>query len=95
MSKEEIAVKCSQVIKTYDQGENAIVALRGIDLEVKSGELIILAGPSGCGKTTLISVIAGILNQDSGECEVYSHSLSRMSKTERIAFRAKNIGFVF
>lgn len=95
MKRGEIAVKCQQVIKTYGQGENKIVALRGIDLEVKSGEMMMLAGPSGCGKTTLISVIAGILDQDTGECEVYGHSLSRMSKAEKIAFRAKNIGFVF
>jgi putative ABC transport system ATP-binding protein len=72
-----------------------VVALRGVDLEIHSGEMMMLAGPSGCGKTTLISVVAGILDQDSGECEVYGHSLSRMSKAEKIAFRSKNIGFVF
>lgn len=90
-----IAVKCKDVTKTYGKGENKILALRGVNLEVKSGELLMLAGPSGCGKTTLISIIAGILDQDSGECEIYGHSLSQMNKTERIAFRAKNIGFVF
>lgn len=95
MNKGEIAVKCQHVIKTYGRGENKIVALRGIDLEVRSGEMMMLAGPSGCGKTTLISVIAGILNQDSGECEVYGQPLSHMSKAEKIAFRAKHIGFVF
>ena len=71
------------------------MALSGVNLEVKSGEMMMLAGPSGCGKTTLISVIASILNQDSGECKVYGHDLNKMSKAERIAFRAKNIGFVF
>ena len=42
-------------------------ALRGIDLEVRGGELLMLVGPSGCGKTTLISVIAGILDRDAGD----------------------------
>jgi putative ABC transport system ATP-binding protein len=95
MNNSEIAVKCTGLIKTYGKGENKVVALRGVDLEVKSGELLMLAGPSGCGKTTLISVIAGILDQDSGSCEVYGHPLNQMSKAEKITFRAKNIGFVF
>lgn len=95
METDQLAVKCKDVIKIYGQGTSKIVALRGVDLEVKSGELMMLAGPSGCGKTTLISVIASILYQDSGVCKVYGHELSQMSKIERIAFRAKNIGFVF
>jgi len=95
MSAPEIAVSCKNVVKIYGTGENQVIALRGVNLEVRSGEMMMLAGPSGCGKTTLISVIAAILNQDSGNCEVYGHSLSEMEKPERIAFRAKNIGFVF
>lgn len=91
----QLAVKCKDIIKIYGEGARKIVALRGVDLEVKSGEIMMLAGPSGCGKTTLISVISGILNQDSGSCEVYGHPLSQMSKVNKIAFRAKNIGFVF
>ena len=55
------AVDCRELAKTYGEGETAVQALRGIDLEVRSGELMMLVGPSGCGKTTLISIIAGIL----------------------------------
>ncbi len=95
MGTDQLAVKCKNVIKFYGQGTGKIVALRGIDLEVKSGELMMLAGPSGCGKTTLISVIASILDQDSGECKVYGHELNELSKEEKIVFRARNIGFVF
>lgn len=95
METSQLAVKCKNVIKIYGEGTAKIVALRGVDLEVKSGELMMLAGPSGCGKTTLISVIASILDQDSGECKVYGHDLIHLSKEEKIAFRAKNIGFVF
>ena len=54
-----------------------------------------LAGPSGCGKTTLISIIAGILDQTSGECELFGQDLTQMTEDEKIQFRAKNIGFVF
>lgn len=71
------------------------MALRGIDLEVRCGELLMVIGPSGCGKTTLISVIAGILDQDSGQCEVLGQELNRMAKAERTHFRGRSIGFVF
>ena len=70
-------------------------ALRGVDLEVRAGELMMLVGPSGCGKTTLISVIAGVLSRDGGECSVLDHDYTRMSSNTTTRFRGQNIGFVF
>jgi putative ABC transport system ATP-binding protein len=92
---EKLAVQCHGVIKTYGTEEARIMALRGIELEVRMGELMMLVGPSGCGKTTLISVIAGILDQDAGICCVYDHDMLRMSSPEKIGYRARNVGFVF
>jgi putative ABC transport system ATP-binding protein len=54
-----------------------------------------LVGPSGCGKTTLISVIAAILSQDSGNCEVLGQDLMGMDQNQRTRFRGVSIGFVF
>ena len=71
-----LAVRCSGIVKTYGQGGSKVTALRGIDLEIRRAELMMLVGPSGCGKTTLISVIAGILDQDDGECRVYRQDLN-------------------
>jgi putative ABC transport system ATP-binding protein len=71
------------------------MALRGIDLDVRRGELLMVVGPSGCGKTTLISVIAAILGQDSGECEVLGRDLTNMDQKERTRFRGESIGYVF
>ncbi len=93
--EKNIAVYCQQLTKTYHTGGDNILALAGIDLSIKMGELMMLVGPSGCGKTTLISVIAGILNQDSGICEVFGHSLNKMGSNEKLKFRANYIGFVF
>jgi putative ABC transport system ATP-binding protein len=89
------AIHCRDVVKTYGAGAARVVALRGIDLDVRQGELMMLVGPSGCGKTTLISVIAGILNQDSGVCTVYGHDLHAMSQRDRTRYRGRSIGFVF
>ena len=54
-----------------------------------------LVGPSGCGKTTLISIIAGVLEADSGECTVLDYDLMRLTQPQKTAFRAHAIGFVF
>src|SRR3981189_1935083 len=92
---EQFAVQCRGVTKTYGTGDARVTALSGIDLEVRRGELLMVVGPSGCGKTTLISVIAGILDQDSGQCEVLGHDLKDMGQRERARFRGLSIGFVF
>ena len=88
-------VICRGVTKSYGSGATKTPALRGIDLDVRPGELLMLVGPSGCGKTTLISVIAGILDQDGGSCELFGKDVSRLSSRQRVRFRGKNIGFVF
>lgn len=89
------AVLCRDVKKTYGIGEDRVPALRGIDLEVRAGELLMLVGPSGCGKTTLISVMAGILDQDQGDCLVFQRDWLRMSSREKTDFRGRSVGFVF
>jgi len=90
-----IAVSCCRITKSYGTGDARVTALRGVDLEVRRGELLMLVGPSGCGKTTLISVITAILDQDSGECEVLGRDLQYMNQSERAHFRGVSIGFVF
>jgi putative ABC transport system ATP-binding protein len=91
----EVAVRLKAVTKTYGKGESAVVALRGVDLDVRAGELLMLVGPSGCGKTTLISVAAGILDRDGGECQVFGQDLQAMKDRDRVRYRGDNIGFVF
>jgi putative ABC transport system ATP-binding protein len=94
-SKNSLAVSCHGVTKTYGRGQAAVQALRGVDLEVRTGELLMLVGPSGCGKTTLISVIAGVLGRDGGECTVFDHDYQQMRELDTTRFRGRNIGFVF
>lgn len=90
-----LAVSCKNIQKAYVTGTTRVDALRGVDLEVETGELLLIVGPSGCGKTTLLSIIAGILTQDVGECFIFGENLNAMPNGEKTAHRGKNIGFVF
>lgn len=90
-----VAVRCENLTKTYDTGEQKVTALNNVNLEIRLAELMMLVGPSGCGKTTLISIIAGILNQDTGLCELFGENLLTMKSTDKLRFRATKIGFVF
>ena len=89
------AVYCRGVTKEYVSGPSSVLALRGVDLEVRLGELLMLVGPSGCGKTTLISVVAGILDHNQGQCLVFQQDLRAMGQNARTRFRGENVGFVF
>jgi len=90
-----LAVHCDDVVKTYGSGSSRVTALRGIDADVQIGELLMLVGPSGCGKTTLISVIAGILDRDSGDCRVFGRDFEKLSASDKTKYRGQTIGFVF
>ncbi|MDN3506972.1 MAG: ABC transporter ATP-binding protein [Simkaniaceae bacterium] len=91
----ESAVICKGVTKTFGEGASSVDALRGVDLEHKHGELLMIVGPSGSGKTTLISIIAGILDATEGECSVLDHDMRELKNADLTLFRGKKIGFVF
>jgi len=94
-TENQLAVFCKSVTKSYVTGPTKVMALRGVDLEVRTGQLLMLVGPSGCGKTTLISVVAGILDHDEGECLVFRQDLRGMGQTKKTRYRGQNVGFVF
>jgi putative ABC transport system ATP-binding protein len=91
----EPAVSCRNVTKEFGQGDSRALALRGIDLDIRPGEITLLVGPSGCGKTTLISIMAGILDPTGGSVSVLGTDLGQLSDRRKVNFRGTNIGFVF
>src|SRR5262249_35374744 len=91
----ELAVECRAVEKAFGNGGGEVLALRGVDLDVRYGEMTLLVGPSGCGKTTLLSVIAGLLNSTKGEVTVLGEHVQSLSARQQIVFRRRNLGFVF
>ncbi len=90
-----VAVQVRGLVKSFGTGETSVTVLKGIDLDVYFGELLLLVGESGGGKTTLLSAIAGILDIDSGDLDVLGASLTKMAPGTRTSFRGHRMGFVF
>ncbi|MCC7200381.1 MAG: ABC transporter ATP-binding protein [Gammaproteobacteria bacterium] len=88
-------VRCRGVTKSFGAGAATVAALRGVDLDVFDGELLLLVGPSGCGKTTLLSIIGAMLGRDAGDCAVMGRDPADMGRSERARFRGESLGFVF
>jgi len=88
-------IRCRGVTKTYRQGAVDVPALRGIDLDIESGDFATLAGPSGSGKTTLLSLIGGLDRPTSGEIEVDGEAIANMQRSALADLRLHKIGFVF
>jgi putative ABC transport system ATP-binding protein len=81
--------------KTYRMGEVSVQALRGIDLELSAGELVVLLGPSGSGKSTLLNILGGLDAPTSGEVWYLDHKLTGASADDLTLFRREHVGFVF
>src|SRR5436190_7049917 len=89
------AVVVRHLTKAFGDGDNRLLALKDVSVDVRAGELTLLVGPSGCGKTTLISIVAGLLNPTEGHVEVLGEDLAEMSGSRLVNFRGEKIGFVF
>ncbi len=91
----EHIVRLEDVTKDYGQGEVITRALRGVDLELDTGEFTAMAGPSGSGKSTLLNVIGGLDRPTSGQVEVDGRDVGAMSDRARVRLRRDRIGFIF
>ncbi len=91
----EHMMAAKELVKTYQDNGLPVEAVRGIDLEIHSGEFAALVGPSGSGKTTFLNLISGLDNPSSGQVWLNGRDISQMSGKELSDFRRDNIGFIF
>ena len=92
---DKVLVAAQGVKKVFRTGDIAVEALRGIDLEIGSGEFMAIVGPSGSGKTTLLNLIGALDVPTSGHIVLFDRDLGPLSRSERAELRLRSLGFVF
>ena len=94
-SESKPIISLHQVTKVYGKGDNAVEALRGIDLDISSGEVVAIIGRSGSGKSTLAHVMATLDRPTSGKVLINGSEVGRRSRRASNRLRNQEIGFVF
>jgi putative ABC transport system ATP-binding protein len=88
-------VAARDLVRRYGEGDTAVEALRGVDLDVAAAKLTAVMGPSGSGKSTLMHLLAGLDRPTSGEVFIDGTDISRLNDTELTKLRRKHVGFIF
>ena len=91
----EAAIACEGLVRIYKVADLEVVALQGLDLLVKDGEMIAIVGASGSGKSTLLNILAGLDTPSAGRAVVAGYDLGRMSRRSRTRYRRQVVGFIW
>jgi putative ABC transport system ATP-binding protein len=95
MADDSVLVRAVGAHKVYNSGAVRVHALRGVDLQIRKGEMVAVMGPSGCGKTTLLNCLSGLDDLTEGEVFIEGVPLNRMSDRAKTRYRALRMGFIF
>lgn len=88
-------LKVSELTKTFGSGSNKLQVLKGVDMEIKQGEMVALMGPSGSGKSTLLNIIGGLLSGDSGTIQLGDKSYGTKTPANVVDVRRESVGWIF
>jgi putative ABC transport system ATP-binding protein len=91
----ETIVRGQNLHKVYELRSTRVEAVRGVDLQIETGEFVAIMGPSGCGKSTLLNLLAGLDEPTDGDVYVGGTRLRELNEGERAQLRRKRVGFVF
>lgn len=88
-------ISLKNIHKSYQTGHNSLHVLKGVDMEVKEGEMVAIMGSSGSGKSTLLNVLGMLDNYDEGEYVLEGNLIKSLNETKAAQYRSKFLGFVF
>lgn len=88
-------ILCDNLVKIYKVADLEVVALQGLDLDVKQGEMLSLVGASGSGKSTLLNILGGLDVPSAGSCQVAGFDLTKLNEGQRLTFRRQIVGHVW
>ena len=91
----DYVIELSDVAKSFTEGETVREVIKGVDLQVREGEIVVLLGRSGSGKSTILNLLGGMDVPDQGSISIDNRSVESMPERERTLFRREQIGFVF
>lgn len=93
--QQPLLLSVRDVHKSFRNGDTTSHVLRGVSFDVFAGELLCITGESGCGKTTVLNILGGLLDFDSGSVRYQGRELRGLGKREQTEYRRRNVGFVF
>lgn len=91
----DLVISCQNLSKVYQDGQNQVEVLKGVDLSLNQGDMLAIVGSSGSGKSTLLHILGTLDTATSGSAKIKNQEVAKLSRTEQAAFRNKNLGFIY
>ena len=91
----DLVIQCEQLSKVYQDGENHVEVLKGVDLTLQQGEMLAIVGSSGSGKSTLLHILGTLDSQSAGVAKIKGQQVAKLSRAEQAKFRNEHLGFIY
>ena len=91
----DLVINCQQLNKVYQDGDNQVEVLKGVELTLKQGEMLAIVGSSGSGKSTLLHILGTLDNATNGTVEIKGKQVGKLNRKQQANFRNENLGFIY
>lgn len=91
----DLVINCQQLNKVYQDGDNQVAVLKGVDLTLNQGEMLAVVGSSGSGKSTLLHILGTLDNATDGTVEIKDQQVAKLNRKQQASFRNENLGFIY